>query len=57
MNLLSLRNINKDGMDMFEMEHDRNMWKKIIVERTKEYGRRQSKRYNSHLKIEVWERE
>ena len=57
MNLLSLRNINKDGMDMFEMEYDRNMWKKIIVERIKEYGRIQSKRYNSHLKIEVWERE
>ena len=35
--LLWLRNITKERMAMFGMEYDRNVWKKINVERIKEY--------------------
>ena len=38
--LLWLRNISKEGLSMRGMEYDRNVLKKIIVERIKEYGRR-----------------
>ena len=38
--LLWLQNISKEGMAMFGMEYDRDVWKKINVERIKEYGRR-----------------
>ena len=33
-------NINKEGMTMFGMTYDRNVWKKTFVERIQEYGRR-----------------
>ena len=39
-NLLWFRNISKEGIAMLGMECDRNVWKKIIVERIKEYGMR-----------------
>ena len=38
--LLWLRNISEEGMAMFGMQYDRDVWKKINVERIKEYGRR-----------------
>ena len=37
--LLWLRNIGKEGMAMFGLESDRDVWKSINVERIKEYGR------------------
>ena len=40
MNLLWLRNINKEGMAMLRMKYDRNLWKKTFVERIQEYGRK-----------------
>ena len=40
-NLLWLRNINKEGMAMLGMKYDRNVWKKTLVARIQEYGRRQ----------------
>ena len=39
-NVLWLPNSSKEGMAMFVMEYDRDVWKKIHVERIKEYGRR-----------------
>ena len=39
-NLLWLRNINKEGMAMLGMNYYRNVWKKTFVERIQEYGRR-----------------
>ena len=41
MNLLRLRNINKEGMAMLGMKYDRNVWNKTFVARIQEYGRRQ----------------
>ena len=40
-NLLCLRNLNKEGMAMLGMKYDRNVWKKTFVARIQEYGRRQ----------------
>ena len=40
-NLLWLRNINKEGMAMLGMKYDRNVWKKNLVARIQEYCRRQ----------------
>ena len=40
-NLLWLRNINKEGMAMLGMKYDKNVWKKTLVMRIQEYGRRQ----------------
>ena len=40
MNLLCLRNINKEGMAMLGMKYDRNVWMKTFVERIQEYVRR-----------------
>ena len=40
-NLLWLRNINKEGMAMLGMKYDRNVWKKNFVARIQEFGRRQ----------------
>ena len=40
LNLLWLRNINKEGMAMLGMKYDSNVWKKTFVERIKEYDRR-----------------
>ena len=40
-NLLWLWNFNKEGMAMFGMKCDRNVWKKTFVARIQEYGRRQ----------------
>ena len=37
--MLWLRNISKEGMAMFGMKYDRNVWKKTYVERIQEYGR------------------
>ena len=39
-NLLWLRNINKEGMAMLGMKYDRNVWKKTFVARIQEYCRR-----------------
>ena len=39
-NLLCLRNINKEGMAMLGMKYDRNVWQKTFVERIQEYDRR-----------------
>ena len=39
-NLLWLRNINKDRMGMLGIKYDRNVWKKTFVARIHEYGRR-----------------
>ena len=33
LNLLWLRDINKEGMAMLGMKYDRNVWKKTLVER------------------------
>ena len=41
MNLLWLKNINKEGMTMLGMKYNRNVWKKILVARIQEDGRRQ----------------
>ena len=41
MNLLWLRNINKEGMAMLKMKYDKNVWKKTLVAIIQEYGRRQ----------------
>ena len=41
MNLLWLRNINKEGMAMPGIKYDRNVWKKTFVPRIQEYVRRQ----------------
>ena len=41
MNLLWLRNINKEGMAMLRIKYDKNAWKKTLVARIKEYGSRQ----------------
>ena len=38
--LSCLRNIRKERMTSHGMEYDRNIWKKIKVERVKEYDRR-----------------
>ena len=38
--LLWLWNISMERMAVLGMEYDRNVWKKINVERIKEYGRR-----------------
>ena len=40
-NRLWLRNINMEGMAMLGMKYDINMWKKTLVARIQEYGRRQ----------------
>ena len=40
-NLLWLKNINKEGMAMLGMKYDRNVWKKTLVARIQEDGRRQ----------------
>ena len=40
-NLLWLRNINKEGIAMLGMKYDRNVWKKNFVARIQEYSRRQ----------------
>ena len=40
-NMLWLRNINKEGMAMHGMKYDKNVWKKTLVARIQEYGRRQ----------------
>ena len=40
-NLLWLRNIYKEGMDMLGIKYDRNLWKKTFVARIQEDGRRQ----------------
>ena len=40
-NLLWLKNINKEGMSMLGMKYDRNVWKKTLVARIQEDGRRQ----------------
>ena len=40
-NLLWLRNINKEGMAVLGMKYDKNVWKKTLVARIQEYGRRQ----------------
>ena len=39
-NLLWLRNINKEGIAMLGMICDKNVWKKTLVARIQEYGRR-----------------
>ena len=39
MNLLWLMNINKEGMAILGMKHDRNVWKKTFVDRSPD-GRR-----------------
>ena len=39
-NLLWLRNINKEGMAMLGIKYDRNVWKKTFVEIIQEYDRR-----------------
>ena len=39
--MLWLRSINKEVMAMLGMEYDSNVWKKTLVARLKEYGRRQ----------------
>ena len=38
-NLLLLKNINKEVMDMLGMKCDRNVWKKTLVARIQEDGR------------------
>ena len=40
-NLLWLKNINKEGMAMLGMKFDRSVWKKTLVARIQENGRRQ----------------
>ena len=40
-NLLWLKNINKEVMAMLGMKYDRNVCKKTFVARIQEYGRRQ----------------
>ena len=40
-NLLCLRNINKEGMAMLGMKYDKNVWKKTLLTRIHEYGRRE----------------
>ena len=40
-NLLWLKNINKEGMAMLGIKYDRNVWKKTLVARIQEDGRRQ----------------
>ena len=40
-NLLWLKNINKEGMAMLGMKYVRNVWKKTLVARIQEDGRRQ----------------
>ena len=40
-NLLWLKNINKEGMAMLGMKYDRNVWKKTLVAIIQEDGRRQ----------------
>ena len=39
-NLIWLRNINKEGMAMLGMKYDRNVWKKTFAEKIHEYDRR-----------------
>ena len=46
-NLLWLKNINKEGMAMLGIKYDKNVWKKTFVERIQEYGRRWSTREES----------
>ena len=41
MNLLWLKNINKEGMAMLGKQYDRNVLKKTLVARIQEDGRRQ----------------
>ena len=41
MNLLWLKNINKERMAMLGMKYDRSVWKKTLVARIQEDGRRQ----------------
>ena len=41
MNLLWLKNINKEGMAMLGIKYDRSVWKKKLVARIQEDGRRQ----------------
>ena len=42
LNLLWLRNSNKEGMAMLGMKYDKyNVWKKTLVARIQEYSRRQ----------------
>ena len=41
MDLLWLKNINKEGMAMLGMKYDRSVWKKTLVARIQEDGRRQ----------------
>ena len=41
MNLLWLKDINKEGMAMLGMKYDRNVWKNTLVARIQEDGRRQ----------------
>ena len=73
MNLLWLRNINKEGMAMLGMKYDRNVWKKTFVARIQEYGRRhwrnglvinereqqyeESTKKMRNTQMHVWERE
>ena len=40
MNLLWLRNINKEGMAMLGRKYDRNVWNNTFVVRIQDYGRR-----------------
>ena len=40
-NLLWLKNINKEGMAMLGMKYDRSVWKKTLMARIQEEGRRQ----------------
>ena len=38
-NLLWLKNINKEGMTMLGMKYDRSVWKRTLVSRIQEDGR------------------
>ena len=42
-NLLWIKNINKEGMAMLGMKYDRSVWKKTLLERIQEDERRQGR--------------